>query len=556
MIDAPSSLDALLAAVGRAGQLTLTEMLAEVLRAASGERAAAVWSRSADGWLHCVAGTGDRLAGPDRVPAADALQALPDVALVVPVIDGELDRGALTFCHLPGREPVSASQQAHARDAARYIALLLRRPQLRAELRRRIEEASRLSEALAASHERLSFAADIESRRMVADIISFGGEDLADLRERVRRMQDDRLSGTTAGSREAAQTALVELRQVLDGLIDRLRTVVRDIYPHVLHDRGLHAALAELAARLPRPVRLGGDVRGVPREVESGLYWPAAAVLEALGAAPAGRHAAPVTVTLSADDEHASVTVLDPATTSTLSAILPMAQDRLTALGGWLDHRHDDGLAVRMTLPAQLAPTVPATIATGLRPPAGPATASAEADLRGRVQRLIQAAVAVVDPDDRQDLQRALGWLDQPHIAGQPAPLSGVPEALAVLEEVTRHDRQGWLRYEYERLRADAHDLDEVTLLQALRSGSVALPTQETHAALRLLGANGSTVWARLGLTEGAGAAEIRAAAAAQVAAWRGYAESGAVGARERAAGRLLARSAEGLLMRADGGSR
>jgi hypothetical protein len=553
MVGAPldALLDALAGEVQDSGRL-----IAEVLQAAAHDRAAAVWSRTPDGWLRRVARIGGDRPGPDRVRGAEALRGLPDVAMVVPVVDGEVERGALTLCHLAGREPVNARELAQARDAAGYVALLLRGPQLEEQLRRRILEASRLSEALAASHERLSYAADLESRRMVADIIAFGGDELAGLRERVRRMQDDRrhlVGGPHSG--EAAQAALVELRQVLDGLIDRLRTVVRGIYPHLLHDRGIRAALAELATGLPRALLLRGDLEGVPREVESGLYWPAAAVLQVLADGPA---TAPVTMALRADGQHATVTMVDPLSTSAaaLRGVLPMAHDRLAALGGWLEHEAGtEGLVVRMALPAHLAPTVPATISTGIRSPDGPQGPDTGADLRSRVRRLVHVAAEVVDAQDRQELRRTLARLDQLHAApGQVAALAGVPEALAVLDEVTRFDQDGWLRYEYDRLRSDAHDLDEVALMHQIRAGALALSRPDAQAALRLLGGHGSTVRARLGLAEAAGPAQLRATAAEQVARWRACAESGAAGPRERAAYRLLARSAEGLLVRIDGG--
>jgi hypothetical protein len=558
-----SSLDALLGAVARDGARQPGRLLAEVLRATAGRRGAAVWSRSSDGWLRRVSETGGRLPGPDRVPGTDALRAMPEVALVMPVLDGELERGALTLGQLPGHEPLDAQEKEHARDAAASIALLLRRPQLQEELRRRIDEASRLSDVLAASHERLSYAAELESRRMVADIVAFGGDELAGLRERVGRMRDERRPG--ADSRPAAQAALVELRGVLDGLIERLRTMVRGIYPYVLHDRGLLAALQELAVSLPRPVRLRGDAGAIAREVESGLYWPTAAVLKALAGAGAGdgagdgagaADAAPVLVRLGTDEQSATVTVVDPLATGAvaLRGVAPTAHDRLTALGGWLETGTGaDGLTVRMVLPARLAPAVPAMIATGLPAPAG--SPGPGADLRSRVRRLVHAALDGLDPDAARGLRRALAGLDRsPHGPG-PAPLDGVPEALGLLDEVTRADPEGWLRYEYERLRADAHDLDELALIGEIRSGALALPGLRAPAALRLLGASGATVRARLGLADAADPAQVRTAAAEHVALWRACAESGAASPQERAAYRLLARSAEGLLVRAEAGS-
>jgi len=561
MVGTASTLDALLAAMAGAGSKDPAGPLEALLREAAGPRAAAVWSRELDGWLHRVAATGGRRVGPDRVPGTDALRDLPEVALLIPVVDGEVERGALTLGHVPGRAPVTDREKAQAREAAGYAALLLRGPQLQAELRRRIDEAGELSEALTASHERLAYAADLESRRMVADIVAFGGDELADLAERVRQMRDGR-HHQWAGGKDSASAALGELRRVLDGLIDRLRTVVRGIYPYVLHDRGLLAALQELATSLPRPVRLSGGVGAAPREVESGLYWPTAAVLQALAGVPESA-TTPVTVALGVQEQQATVTIVDafPGAASAAAGVLPLANDRLTALGGWLRHEDGaDGLVIRMALPEHLSPAMPARIATGPRPTLGPPRpGGVDGDLRDRVRRIAHAAADAVDARDRPAVRRALARLDAPTpgvaagpgLASLPG-LAGVPETLTVLDEVTRREPRGWLRYEYERLRTAAHDLDEVALINELRSGTLVLTPAQTNAALRLLGVHGSSVAARLGLADGDDPERLRTLAADHVNFWRALAESGATGPRERAACRLLARSAEALLVRID----
>ena len=558
MVGTPSSLDTLLAALATADSKDPGHPLSAILREVGGPRAAAVWSRSLDGWLHRVATTGGRLVGPDRVPGTDALRGLPEVALVIPVVDGEVERGALTLGHLPGREPVDDREKAQARQAAGYAALLLRGPQLQAELRQRIDEAGQLSDALTASHERLAYAADLESRRMVAELVAFGGEELAELGERVRQMRDGR-HHAWAGRHDTASAALGELRRVLDGLIERLRAMVRSIYPYVLHDRGLLAALQELATSLPRPVRLSGDVGAVPREVESGLYWPTAAVLQALAGTPESATAAtaPITVTLGVNEHHATVTVADSLGAESVGGVLPMAHDRLTALGGWLQQEAGDAdLVIRMALPRHLSPAMPARIAASPRSPVGPTSVDrAAADLRDRVRLIAHAAAQAVDARDRPAVRRALARLDAPAAAPGAATsseLAGVPETLAVLDEVTRRDPQGWLRYEYERLRASAHDLDELALIHEIQSGALQLPDPDARVALRLLGADGPTASARLGLAEAADPAQLRAAAAEQVVCWRTWSQLGAAGPRERAAGQVLARSAEALLVLVD----
>ena len=77
------------------------------------------------------------------------------------------------------------------------------------------------------------------------------------------------------------------------------------------------------------------------------------------------------------------------------------------------------------------------------------------------------------------------------------------------------------LRYQLDRIRAEAHALVEFDVVDALREGKADLPDGERHAAERLLGAAGSDPRTRLGLDRDAGRAEIVAAAAEQLAGWQ-----------------------------------
>jgi signal transduction histidine kinase len=80
----------------------------------------------------------------------------------------------------------------------------------------------------------------------------------------------------------------VELaRRQLDEALAELRRLVRGIHPPILTDRGLHAALAALAADSPLTVHLHGDPDlRYPAAVESAAYF-----VVAEGLANAGKHA-------------------------------------------------------------------------------------------------------------------------------------------------------------------------------------------------------------------------------------------------------------------------
>jgi hypothetical protein len=106
----------------------------------------------------------------------------------------------------------------------------------------------------------------------------------------------------------------------------------------------------------------------------------------------------------------------------------------------------------------------------------------------------------------------------------------------------------GDLRYQLERLRSTAHELAELDLVDALRAGTPALPTDERAAAELLLGAEGTAAHRRLGLPPDAGPEEIRLAAAAQLSRWQRRAEHPVSTRDQRAAAAVLVRTCERML--------
>jgi len=123
--------------------------------------------------------------------------------------------------------------------------------------------------------------------------------------------------------------------------------------------------------------------------------------------------------------------------------------------------------------------------------------------------------------------------------------------ALAVLEAVLRRhppppDVLDPLAAGLERTLVGAHELTELAMLAAVRSGAAALPEPLRLGAERLLGGCGRQPRARLGLGPGASADEVRATAAAELATWRARADGAAVA--DRPVCRAVARSCEGML--------
>jgi signal transduction histidine kinase len=116
-----------------------------------------------------------------------------------------------------------------------------------------------------------------------------------------------RLSGLDDGdpAREGVRTA----RRQLDDALAELRRLVRGIYPPILTDRGLSAALTALAGDAPIPVVIRAEEAGkLPPAVESAAYF---VVAEALANAIKHSEASECAVTVVRGDDRLSVEVRD-----------------------------------------------------------------------------------------------------------------------------------------------------------------------------------------------------------------------------------------------------
>jgi signal transduction histidine kinase len=136
-----------------------------------------------------------------------------------------------------------------------------------------------------------------------------------------------------------------------------LRSLARGIYPPLLADQGLRAALQAQVGRAPLPVEIQADGIGrYPRETEAAIYF---CILEALQNVAKYARASRATVALSCPDGHLEFSVADDgAGFETGNAAhgtgLQGMADRLAAAGGTLDIHSEPGLGTTIsgTLPA------------------------------------------------------------------------------------------------------------------------------------------------------------------------------------------------------------
>jgi hypothetical protein len=104
------------------------------------------------------------------------------------------------------------------------------------------------------------------------------------------------------------------------------------------------------------------------------------------------------------------------------------------------------------------------------------------------------------------------------------------------------------LERQLEQVRAGAHELTELQLLEALVAGRVPFLSEDREEAERLVGSQGVTVSSRLSLPAGVDPGEARDAAIASLARWQALAESPASARALAEACRVLVRTCEGII--------
>jgi signal transduction histidine kinase len=348
--------------------------LAQVLADGTGASRAAVWLAVGDR-LMVAAEQPPGAFGPTPAeePNLAVLLARPDIDFVVPVLDGDVLRAVLAIGK-PGA-PVKPADQQLVRDVAHGAALLLRGVALNAELADRVRRADDLATELQASRQRLARAREVERRRLLMELGHATTDRLAGLRSAVSAARHE--LDEPEPDPEVAQQALVRARVGLDELLDRFRVIARGVYPAVLRDQGPAAALDEVAADLPRSVRLTGDLGGrLDWEIESGIYYVVAAAMGVLAGRPTETE---LVVHFLRADGRVQVRIDDPAPDRTavqLRTGLADEVERLAALGGDLELIDPDPgpaagapLAVRAWLPDRLEPLVESSVGAELRAP-------------------------------------------------------------------------------------------------------------------------------------------------------------------------------------------
>ncbi len=317
--------------------------MARVLAEGTGAQRADVWLRSGAVWRDAAAWPSDAMCAEPVVASNGNLPGAGSRARVVEVRhQGDL-LGALSVAKRTG-ETLTPVEESLLSDLAAQAGLVLRNVGLTSDLEARLEE-------LRASRQRLVTAQDEARRRLERNLHDGAQQHLVALKVKLglAGMLMDR-------DPDKAMQTLQQLKSDADEALDTLRDLARGIYPPLLADKGITAALESQARKVAVPVTVESEgVARYSQEVEAAVYF---SVLEALQNVQKYARASSVSVQLLQKDGVLRFSVrddgqgFDVATTTRGSGLTNMA-DRLDALGGAVEVRSTVGAGteVRGSLP-------------------------------------------------------------------------------------------------------------------------------------------------------------------------------------------------------------
>jgi signal transduction histidine kinase len=197
--------------------------------------------------------------------------------------------------------------------------------------------------------EPLSMLGSRERRRLERDLHDGAQQRLVSLALTLRLAREK--LGPDAGE---AGRLLDRSRKELDEALKELRELARGIHPTLLSDRGLGAAVEELARRAPLPVEVGETpAQGLPEQVELAAYFVVSEALTNVAKHASATHAS---VTVTTGNRRLVIEVGDDGAGGADIALgtgLRGLSDRLAAIDGQLDidSKPGHGTTLRASIP-------------------------------------------------------------------------------------------------------------------------------------------------------------------------------------------------------------
>jgi signal transduction histidine kinase len=219
--------------------------------------------------------------------------------------------------------------------------LILANARLTADLEARLDQIAVQAAELRASRQRIVTAQDEERRRLERNIHDGAQQQLVALAVQARIAE-----GVAGTDPDKARDLLQHLQDGLQQALDDLRDLARGIYPPLLADQGLGAAVEAQARRSTVPVTVeASHVGRYSQEIEAAVYF---CTLEALNNVAKYAEANSVQVRLADEGGELQFRIVDngrgfdTSVTDYGTGLQGMA-DRLDAVGGTLDVRSEPG---------------------------------------------------------------------------------------------------------------------------------------------------------------------------------------------------------------------
>jgi signal transduction histidine kinase len=313
--------------------------MARVLAEGTSAQLAEVWLRSGGELRRAAAFPVD-----NAIPAAMEMNGTAELS--IPTVDravvvrhqGDV-LGALSVTKRRG-ESLTPIEIKLMDDLSHQAGLVLKNVGLTTDLQARLDD-------LRASRQRLVAAQDDERRKLERDLHDGAQQHLVAIKVKLGLVEL-----LLTRDPEKASATIVALKSDADEALDTLRDLARGIYPPLLAEKGLTAALESQARKATLPVVV--DAAGItryPQDLEAAVYF---CVLEALQNVQKYAHAKQATVRLREADGQLHVDVEDDgngfdAATARRGAGLTNMEDRLDALGGVLSLQSSPGIGTRLS---------------------------------------------------------------------------------------------------------------------------------------------------------------------------------------------------------------
>jgi signal transduction histidine kinase len=319
---------------GRVGETYSTEdilpRMAQLLGEATGARVARVWLRVGTVFRAEATWPGDAPPAGD-VPSGERLASFGDDHAFEVRHQGEL-LGALTVTEAPD-DPITPAKERLARDMASQAGLVLRNVRLIEELRD--------------SRRRIVAAQDERAKKLERNIHDGAQQQLVALAVQLRLA--DSLIERDASK---AHDLLADLQGRTSQTLEDLRDLARGIYPPLLADQGLPAAIEAQARRSPVSVTVDPDGVGrYDQDVEAAIYF---ACLEALNNVAKYADASSARIRLWQEDGQLGFEVSDDGrgfdvTSARSGSGLQGISDRIEAVGGSVRVASSPGSGTRLS---------------------------------------------------------------------------------------------------------------------------------------------------------------------------------------------------------------